>query len=462
MLSVASTSSAPNVSSTSSAYFAGLRAREFARLDVHRHAYLDYTGSALYAASQLRAHEALLRDGLFGNPHSDSGPSRASTDVIATARRRVLRFFGVSAETHAVVFTANTSAAIKLVAESYPFSPETACVLAADNHNSVNGIREYARRAGARLRTLPLDSVLRLDHPGPRLAEIGGPGLFAFPAQSNFSGVQHPLALVDAAHHHGFDVLLDVAAFVPSHALDLSRVEADYAVLSFYKLFGYPTGIGALIARREALARLRRPWFAGGTVTFASVAGDIHLLRDGAEGYEDGTPNFLALAALDAGFDVLEDAGMPRLTAHVKHLTQLLLDGLRALPFVRIYAEPDGGTIAFNLDGIPYWDVEARARERGVSLRGGCFCNPGASEAAFGIPPSRLTRCLEDLGPTFTPARLAACSNTPVGAIRASLGLANNEEDIARALDVVASFAEEVATAQLTAGMSCARPARSL
>ena len=441
--------STANALTTSSTYFADLRAREFARLDAHHHAYLDYTGSALYAASQLRAHEALLRDGLFGNPHSDSAPSRASTDVITAARRRVLRFFGVSAETHAVVFTANTSAAIKLVAESYPFSPETACVLAADNHNSVNGIREYARRAGARLRTLPLDSTLRLDHAAPRLAEVGGPGLVAFPAQSNFSGVQHPLALVDAAHHHGFEVLLDVAAFVPSHTLDLSRVEADYAVLSFYKLFGYPTGVGALIARHDALARLRRPWFAGGTVTFASVAGDTHLLRDGAEAFEDGTPNFLALAALDAGFDLLADAGMLRLTAHVKGLTQLLLDGLRALPFVRIYAEPDGGTIAFNVDGVPYWDVEARARERGVSLRGGCFCNPGASEAAFGIPPSRLTRCLEDLGPTFTPARLAACSNTAVGAVRASLGLANNEDDVARALDVVASFVK-VASAQAT------------
>lgn len=422
------------------AYFAELRTREFARLDAQRHAYLDYTGSALYTASQVRAHETLLRKGLFGNPHSDSAPSRASTEVITAARRRVLRFFGVTEETHSVVFTANTSAAIKLVAESYPFSRETACVLSADNHNSMNGVREYARRAGARLRTVALDADLRLKDPHAVLKEIAGPGLLGFPAQSNFSGVQHPLSLVDTAHAHGFDVLLDAAAFVPSHALDLSRVEADYTVVSFYKLFGYPTGVGALIARHETLARLRRPWFAGGTVMFASVAGDTHLLRDGHEGFEDGTPNFLALAALDAGFDVLDEVRMPPLTAHVRHLTGILLDGLRALPFVRLYATPDGGTVAFNIDGVPYWEVEARARERGVSLRGGCFCNPGASERAFGLPPAVLIQCLEDLGPTFTPARLAACTNTPVGAVRASLGLANNEDDIGRAVEVVASF----------------------
>ncbi|MGZ7032422.1 MAG: aminotransferase class V-fold PLP-dependent enzyme, partial [Thermoanaerobaculia bacterium] len=65
------------------AYFAELRAREFHRLD---HAYLDYTGSALYGESQIRAHHELLASGLFGNPHSDSGPSKASAEVMRTAR----------------------------------------------------------------------------------------------------------------------------------------------------------------------------------------------------------------------------------------------------------------------------------------------------------------------------------------------------------------------------------------
>src|SRR5438046_2225172 len=72
------------------ASFDDLRQREFARLG--EHVYLDYTGSALYADSQLRAHHALLESGLFGNPHSDSAPSRATSDVIANARRRVLHF----------------------------------------------------------------------------------------------------------------------------------------------------------------------------------------------------------------------------------------------------------------------------------------------------------------------------------------------------------------------------------
>jgi selenocysteine lyase/cysteine desulfurase len=55
-------------------------------------------------------------------------------------------------------------------------------------------------------------------------------------------------------------------------------------------MFGYPTGVGALIYRHEALGVLRRPWFAGGTITVASVQGEgWHHLAPGHAGFEDGT-----------------------------------------------------------------------------------------------------------------------------------------------------------------------------
>jgi selenocysteine lyase/cysteine desulfurase len=418
--------------------FAELRRREFARLDAQRHAYLDYTGAALYGASQVRAHLALLEQGLYGNPHSDSAPSRASTEAMEQARTRLLQFFDVDESTHDVVFTANTTAAIKLVAEGYPFDRNTSLVLSSDNHNSVLGIREYARRAGACVQMLRLDDELRLRDPLP---PVDG-GLFAFPAQSNFSGVRHPLSLVDEAHERGLDVLLDIASYAPSRALSLRDCPADYAALSFYKMFGYPTGVGALIARREALSRLHRTWFAGGTVLYASVAADRHRLRPRHEGFEDGTPNFLGLAALDAGFSLLDEVGMPRICAHVARLTGMFLEGLGSMPHVRIYGPRDlsdrGGTVAFNVDNVPFPFVEQCAREAGVSLRGGCFCNPGASEAAFGLD-GRVASCLDGLADGFTIERFAGCTNTAVGAVRASVGMATSEEDVRRALDVIAS-----------------------
>jgi selenocysteine lyase/cysteine desulfurase len=437
--------------------FAALRRREFARLDAANHCYLDYTGSALYGASQLHAHARLLESGLFGNPHSESATARASTQIIEAARHEVLRFFDVDERTHTVCFTANCSAAIKLVAESYPFGPHRPLLLSADNHNSVNGMREYARRAGAQVQVLPLDDELRLDHPQAALEQAveQGRGLFAFPAQSNFSGARHSLDLVQQAHRFGHDVLLDAAAYVPSHALSLRQIPADFTVLSFYKLFGYPTGLGALVVRREALPRLHRPWFAGGTVRYVSVQADRYRLHDGAEGFEDGTPNFLGIAALSAGFALLREVGMQRLAARVAALSADLQQRLEALrhvdgtPRVRLYGPRDpaarGGVVTFNLldiegNAIAYGQIDAAAREAGISIRGGCFCNPGAAERAFGVTPARLAHCLDELGETFTPQRFSACSGREVGAVRASLGLANDAADVARLSDLLTQW----------------------
>jgi selenocysteine lyase/cysteine desulfurase len=436
--------------------FAALRSREFARLDANDVAYLDYAGAALYAESQLEAHRGLLARSVFGNPHSAHRASADSTAAIDAARRRVLRFLDAG-DDYVVCFTANTTAAIRLVAESYPFAPGVPFVLTSDNHNSVNGVREYARRAGAPVSYLPLGDDLRLDRPEARLGELDRGGLFAFPAQSNFSGVHHPLSLVRSAQSRGYHVLLDAAAYLPSYPLSLRTCPADFVVLSFYKLFGYPTGVGALVARKDAVAALSRPWFSGGTVEYVSVALDRSQLRPLHEGFEDGTPNFLGIAALDQGFDLRNTIGPGPLLRHVQHMAEALLDGLLALrhaggePRVRLYGpacmDDRGGTIAFNVldrDGrpVPFGLVEDRASSAGVHLRGGCFCNPGAAEAAFGLDPERMSACLDSIESEFSIAAVRRCmgGDVAVGAVRASVGMATQPRDIERALDVIATF----------------------
>ncbi|MFI1912945.1 aminotransferase class V-fold PLP-dependent enzyme [Nocardia sp. NPDC020380] len=241
-----------------------LRATEFQRLDATGQVYLDYTGGGLYAESQLNDHLRLLRDNTFGNPHSESPASRAATELTERARAAVLDFFHAAPEEYRVIFTPNATGALKLVGESYPFTPDGRFTLTYDNHNSVNGIREYARAAGTAAAYVPVTTPeLRVDEAelhAAWAAPATGPKLFAYPAQSNFSGVQHPLEWITQAQARGWDVLLDAAAFVPTNRLDLDRWRPDFVAVSFYKMFGYPTGIGCLLARHTALAKLRRPW----------------------------------------------------------------------------------------------------------------------------------------------------------------------------------------------------------
>ena len=126
-----------------------LRATEYSYLDAGGHTYLDYTGAGLAADAQLRAHAGRLRGRCFGNPHSDNPTSSASTELVEQARAAVLEDFGAAPGEYAVIFTPNATGACRLVGEAYQFGPLSRFVLTADNHNSVNGLREFARARGA-------------------------------------------------------------------------------------------------------------------------------------------------------------------------------------------------------------------------------------------------------------------------------------------------------------------------
>jgi len=243
-------------------------------------------------------------------------------------------------------------------------------VLTADNHNSVNGLAGAARRAAACVSLVPLDRELRAANPDPWLPGAGAPSLFGYPAQSNFSGVRHPLAWIALAHRRGYRVLLDAASYAPSERLDLSATPADFVALSFYKVFGYPTGVGALVARRSALAELRRRYFAGGRVEFVSMPDRMVRRRTGAAGFEDGTVPFLAMDPVSDGLAWMDRIGLAA-ARHSTAMTAALLDRLRGLgDDVVIYGPRDltarGGTVTFNVRRhgamVPYEEVEAVAR----------------------------------------------------------------------------------------------------
>ena len=134
-----------------------LRSSDFARLDAAGHVYLDYTGGGLFASSQLDEHVRLLERTVLGNPHSINPTSSWSTVMVEAARAAVLRYFAASEDEYECIFTANATGALRLVGEAYPFSADGQFLATFDNHNSVNGIREFARAKGARTTYVPLE-----------------------------------------------------------------------------------------------------------------------------------------------------------------------------------------------------------------------------------------------------------------------------------------------------------------
>lgn len=415
----------------------------------------------MYGTSQIDAHMSLLRENVYGNPHSTNPTSLAMTRRVESARRYILEYFQASPDEYLVIFTANASGALKLVGESYPFGPGGRYLLTFDNHNSVNGIREYARVRGAAVTyapVLPPDMYIDADKllAFLKLGTTGGNNLFAYPVQSNFSGVTHSLEWIERAQSSGWDVLLDAAAFVPSNQLDLSRWHPDFVAMSFYKIFGYPTGVGCLLARKQALAKLHRPWFAGGTITVASVRGDRYYMQEGSEAFEDGTINYLNLPAVEIGLRYIRDIGIETIHTRVKCLTEWLLQELMSLrhntgnPVVRIYGPTTtverGGTVTLNFYDpagrfVDHRLVESEANQHNISLRTGCFCNPGGGELALGISAEELTSCFVRSKDRLTIEEFRRCiDDKSTGAVRVSTGLASNFADVYRFMKFARTF----------------------
>ncbi|CAG9974644.1 unnamed protein product [Clonostachys byssicola] len=439
----------------------------YSYLDEQGHVYLDYGGAGLASRAQIQAHSSHLTGVTLGNPHSVNPTSRTSSELIDRTRAKILSFFNASPEEYAVVFTPNASGAARLVGESYPFRKHSRLVMTADNHNSIHGLRCFAHKSRATHVYVPMTNKdeLRTNTKAVedalpslkerRLFKRSGPSLFAFPAQSNFSGVCHPLSWAKLAQDRGYDVLLDAAAYLPTKKLDFSVIKPEFTIVSWYKVMGFPTGVGSLIIRKDALARLQRPWFSGGTVKAASVSLPWQLMTTDESSLEDGTLNFWAIPDIHIGLDWLGEVGMDMISLRVQCLTGYLIRKLMSLhhtdgrPMTRLYGpqntENRGGTVAFNLldSNGQIFDGRIVAKESaayGISLRTGCFCNPGVGEAAFGVTKSALEPLKKVKGDLSMDEILEIIGLSSFGAIRVSLGIASTVKDV----DLFLTFAEKV------------------
>ncbi|KAJ5071083.1 molybdenum cofactor sulfurase [Anaeramoeba ignava] len=373
--------------------------------------YLDYTGSAIYTKTLVDEITSDWKINFYSNVHSRSTSSVRTEEQIQTIRRLVLEWFNTSDEEYSVIFTSGATASLKLVGESFPWKKESQFVYCRSNHNSVIGIREFATQFGAGFTVVTEPDLVEKDpeiiaqYPSfcekSQMQYLTEPPddlyhLFAYPAESNFDGSKFNLSMIDRFHHdHLFCndtgkwlVLLDAAAFVPTNRLDLSRYKPDFVALSFYKMFGLPTGIGALLVHNSVAPLMQKLFFGGGTVMISSCESHLCVLHPNpSTRFEDGTVNFLSIIALKYGINMLNSLGIQSISDHVWTLTRYLYTNLISLshsngqPFVEIYGKHhlnnplyQGSIIAFNLknpDGtyVGYFTIQKDSADAGFHLR---------------------------------------------------------------------------------------------
>lgn len=445
-----------------------IRAKEFAHMEGVT--YLDHTGATTYAYSPLISYQTDLATTLFGNPHSENPSSRRATAQVDHARRRVLDLFRASPDNWDLIFTQNASGAAKIVADSFQWEEGSEYIYYRETHTSMVGIRGSVQNfPGTIVKMVDrkdvedmLSSGWEGDDDSIDLSKRP-PSIFSYPAQSNFNGTRFPLGWIRRMRSHPryahFKIFLDAAAYLATGRLDLSDTEAapDFLCLSFYKLFGFPTGLGALLVRRPAAPFLHKNgFFGGGTVRLTAVSDPWVTFRHPLnERFEDGTINFLSIIALNHAIPSWERIfGDPFSNAMSKHcatLTAYLYAEMQELrhwngkPLCVIYCDSmtavwdsqrQGPIVNFNMkrpDGtwVEFDKVEKLAGDCGVHLRAGSFCNPGAATKHFNITTEQLKE-FDHHGYLCSDFHLVG--GNPLGSIRASLGAMSTIDDVLRFL----------------------------
>ncbi|KAL8720580.1 MAG: hypothetical protein Q9225_002569 [Loekoesia sp. 1 TL-2023] len=455
-----------------------IRRKEYPLLN--KTTYLDHAGTTIYPRSLMSEFSELMKANLLGNPHSESPSSSLATHYVETARHRMLRFFRADPEHFDLIFVANATAAIKMVAEGV--RDESLWVgYHGDAHTSLVGLRQLAN-AGSRCfysdaevdEWLSQGPALHIQEKSKRGAQTIG--LFAYPGQSNMNGRRLPLdwpgrlRRAAARTNSKMYTLFDAAALVSTTQLDLSdHVNApDFTALSFYKIFGFPD-LGALIVRKDAgHVLLNRTYFGGGTVDMVINGAGIdawHATRQTSlhEALEDGTGAFHSIAALHCAVDVHTRlfGSMTQVSQHANHLAATLYDQMSSLthsngrPICTIYKsrtanyrdrKTQGPTIAFNIRDVRgNWvgksSFEHLAMKYGIQLRTGGVCNPGGIALYLNLSP-------EELRENF--AEGLRCGNgidemhgKPTGIVRVSFGAMSSMREVETFMNLLHKFIDK-------------------
>lgn len=348
-----------------------------------------------------------------------------------------------------MIFTSGSTASLKIVGECFKFDNSGSFYYLTDSHTSLLGLREIV----ATKSIIPIARSELCD------VKPSGKSLIAFPAQCNYNGFKFPLEIIEKLREDENNfILLDAAAFLSTNSLNLTAFHPDYVCLSFYKIFGYPTGLGALIVSKRGAEQLEKKYYGGGTVKIALTRENWHVKRDSIhEKFEDGTISYLSIISLQTCFKFIEEllgkSFMARISRHTYNLGKYLYEQLKNLkhhnqqPVAHLYHDTNfdeidtqGGIVNFNLrhdDGsyVGFAEFSCIATQHNITLRTGCFCNPGSCQTHL-----HLTR--DELMMHFNAGHVCGDDNdlvngTPTGSIRVSFGYMNTKDEVDKFIEMI-------------------------
>ena len=316
--------------------------------------------------------------------HENSNIHRAAhtlaaraTDAYENARKTVATFVNARSADE-VIFVRGATEAINLVANTWGEQNVSAgdeiVVSHLEHHANIVPWQQLAARKGAHLRVIPVDDTGQVIL--SEAQRLIGPKtkLLAVTQVSNALGTVVPVQeLVAIAQRQGVTTLVDGAQSVSHLAVDVQALGCDFFIFSGHKIFG-PTGIGAVIGRKEVLDTIP-PWQGGGNM-IADVTFERTVFQPAPAKFEAGTGNIADAAGLGAALDYVSRIGLSSIARYEHDLLAYATEALRPIPGVRLVgtAADKASVLSFVLAGHETAAVGKALAEEGIAVRSGHHC----------------------------------------------------------------------------------------
>jgi len=302
--------------------------------------------------------------------------SNTATQHFEEAREIVRRFLNARSENE-IIYTRNTTEGINLVASSFGATfkeGDEIVVSIMEHHSNIVPWHFLRERKGCVLKWAPITDTGELDIEA--LDALIGPRtrMVAVTHMSNVLGTVTPAKeIVARAHAKGVPVLLDGSQSAVHLPIDVQDLDCDFYVFTGHKVYG-PTGIGALYAKAEHLARMQ-PYMGGGEM-IELVTTDQITYAQSPHKFEAGTPAIAEAIGLGAALDYMMHVGREQIAAHEADLARYAHERLDGMNWLKIYgkAPGKGAIVSFNIDGLHPHDVSTIIDRSGVAVRAGHAC----------------------------------------------------------------------------------------
>ena len=304
--------------------------------------------------------------------------SEQASDQYENARTIVQKFINAP-HNNEVIFTAGTTMAINLVANSWGranLGPGDEILLTiCEHHSNIVPWQQVANAVGAKVVFADITDDGRLDLDDFK-AKLGPQTkIVACMAVSNVLGTIFPVKeIIKLAADAGAVTLIDAAQHVPHEPTDVQDWNADFVVFSGHKILG-PSGIGILWGRQKLLEAM--PPFLGGGSMIDQVTVEGFTPGELPAKFEAGTPPIVEAIGLGAAIEYVDKVSLPAIAEHERMLAGRLMEQLAKIEGLTILGpsiEHRSGIVSFVVEGVAPQDISILLDQKGFAIRVGHHC----------------------------------------------------------------------------------------